>query len=120
VRTNARLVALRTFPVPEAVSPDKEIFMGSHFKIAQSGIISPLLHYHNDVRGTGRVYIGKHLRNTQTSKRVEYILQPFRVCRRWRAPQSGAAGPGLEWPAVSLPKSCFPAIMPSSGITSLV
>jgi hypothetical protein len=44
--------------------------MGAHFKIAQFAGISPRLHYYNDVRGTGRLYIGyigRHLRNSQTN-----------------------------------------------------
>ncbi len=70
VRNTPKLAALRTLPVPTEVDSTGTIFMGAHFKIAQSGIISPRLHYHNDVRGTGRIYIGyigKHLRNSQTN-----------------------------------------------------
>ncbi|OLF09677.1 hypothetical protein BLA60_17955 [Actinophytocola xinjiangensis] len=70
VRNSSKLASLRTLPVPTEVDPSGTIFMGAHFKIAQSGMISPRLHYHNDIRGTGRIYvgyIGKHLRNTQTN-----------------------------------------------------
>lgn len=70
VRNTPKLAALRMMRVPAEVDPNQKIFMGAHFKIAQSGIISPRMHYHNDVRGTARVYvgyIGKHLRNPQTN-----------------------------------------------------
>jgi hypothetical protein len=70
VRTSPKLAALRVFPVPPAVDPTRQIFMEAHFKIAQSGIVSPRLHYYNDVRGSGQVYvgyIGTHLRNSQTN-----------------------------------------------------
>jgi hypothetical protein len=70
LRANPQLATLRTFPVPDTVCPDREIFMGAHFKIAQFGMISPRLHYHNDARGTGQIYvgyIGKHLKNSRTN-----------------------------------------------------
>ncbi|GHF01268.1 hypothetical protein GCM10017786_37870 [Amycolatopsis deserti] len=68
--TNNPYYRLRMLPVPLDVSPDGEVFMGAHFKIAQYGMISPRLHYYNDVRATGRVYvgyIGKHLRTSRTN-----------------------------------------------------
>jgi hypothetical protein len=44
--------------------------MASHFKIAQSGMISPRLHYIDDTAKTGKVYvgyIGRHLPTKQTN-----------------------------------------------------
>lgn len=70
VRENSKHAAQRTFPVPTTVDPAGKIFMGAHFKIAQSGTISPRLYYCNDVRSTRRIYvgyIGRHLRNSQTN-----------------------------------------------------
>ena len=54
----------RMLPVPATVAPTGVIFMGAHFKLAQSKRISPRLHYYNDVAKTGKVYvgyIGRHL-----------------------------------------------------------
>lgn len=70
VRSSPKLKAIRMFPVPTTVSATEKIFMGAHFKIAQFGTISPRLYYHNNVRATGRIYvgyIGKHLKNSQTN-----------------------------------------------------
>ncbi|MER7011210.1 hypothetical protein ABT324_07265 [Saccharopolyspora sp. NPDC000359] len=41
VRSNTRLSRIRTFPVPPEIAPEGQIFMGAHFKIANSGMISP-------------------------------------------------------------------------------
>ena len=59
----------RVFPVPTQVSPDGRVEMKAHFKIDQSNTVAPRLYYHDDVRGSGKIYIGyigPHLRNTKT------------------------------------------------------
>lgn len=60
----------RVFPVPTSVDPKGYTTMSAHFKLAQIGMISPRLHYFDDVTKTGLVYIGyigPHLTNTQTN-----------------------------------------------------
>ncbi len=58
VHKNPRYAEARVFPVPTTVDPDGSVAMMGHFKIAQSGLISPRLHYYDDVTRTGVVYIG--------------------------------------------------------------
>lgn len=70
VRGNERLHRARVFSVPEAVSADGEVYMGAHFKIAQSGQVSPRLHYFDDTAGSGLIYvgyIGPHLPTKRTN-----------------------------------------------------
>lgn len=70
VKNNPRFRGLRVFPVPADIDPSRKIFMGAHFKIAQSGMISPRLHYHDGTARTGCVYvgyIGPHLQTKQTN-----------------------------------------------------
>lgn len=70
VRNNPRLARLRTFPVPTEVAPEGEVFMGAHFKIAQSGMISPRMHYYDATSINGKIYvgyIGAHLRSRMTN-----------------------------------------------------
>lgn len=68
--SNRRYSAPRTLPVPKQVSPDGAIFMGAHFKIAQSGMLSPRMHYYDDTARSGNVYIGylgPHLLSDKTN-----------------------------------------------------
>lgn len=61
---------LRSFPVPGAVDPSGSAVMAAHFKLARHGMVSPRLHYYDDVAGTGAVYvgyIGEHLRCVSTN-----------------------------------------------------
>lgn len=58
VQQNPRCRGPRELRVPGEVSPSGKIFMGAHFKIAQSATISPRLHYHDDTSKGGQVYIG--------------------------------------------------------------
>lgn len=58
VQKNSKFSEARFLPVPEAVEPAGRIAMMAHFKIAQSGLISPRLHYYDDVTRSGKVYIG--------------------------------------------------------------
>ncbi|GDY33439.1 hypothetical protein [Gandjariella thermophila] len=70
VKSNPRFRAARELPVPPEVNPAGKVFMGAHFKIATSGMISPRLHYFDDTARSGRVYvgyIGPHLPTKQTN-----------------------------------------------------
>ena len=70
VQNNPRFSEARVFPVPEAVDPRGSAAMMAHFKIAQSGLVSPRLHYYDDVTRTGKVYvgyIGPHLPTKRTN-----------------------------------------------------
>ncbi len=60
----------RLFPVPRVVDRRGLAMMYAHFRIAQSGQLSPRLHYLDDTARTGKVYvgyIGPHLPNKQTN-----------------------------------------------------
>ncbi|PYC84036.1 hypothetical protein C7C46_08125 [Streptomyces tateyamensis] len=57
----------RTFPVPAAVDPAGELFMGAHLRIGAGNAKAPRLHFHDDTGHTGLVYVGylgPHLDNT--------------------------------------------------------
>lgn len=47
----------RTFPVPKEVDPSGKIYMPEHIILGNGGI-SPRLHYLDDTKRTGKVYIG--------------------------------------------------------------
>ncbi|MCT1774478.1 hypothetical protein [Brachybacterium sp. p3-SID957] len=58
------LAAQRRLPVPAEVDPGGYVTMWAHLKLKQIGRISPRLHFHDDVAGTGKIYvgyIGRHL-----------------------------------------------------------
>ncbi|MFP5021904.1 hypothetical protein [Pseudonocardia phyllosphaerae] len=62
--------AERVFPVPSCVDDSESVVMTAHFKLGALGMVSPRLYFHDDVAGSGTIYvgyIGRHLRNTQTS-----------------------------------------------------
>lgn len=70
VRNNPRYRQARMFAVPSLVSDDQCIFMGAHFKIATFGLVSPRMHYYDDVRRSEKIYvgyIGKHLPTKRTN-----------------------------------------------------
>ncbi|WP_243793172.1 hypothetical protein [Saccharopolyspora gloriosae] len=70
VRTNRKFRSQRMFPVPESVDPEGQVFMGTHFKIANSGMISPRMHYSDATARDGKIYVGylgKHLPTQQTN-----------------------------------------------------
>lgn len=70
VKTNRRFWSHRMLPVPESVHPDGQVFMGAHFKIANSGMISPRMHYHDATVIDGNIYVGylgKHLPTQRTN-----------------------------------------------------
>ncbi|MDA3643662.1 hypothetical protein LZ318_12535 [Saccharopolyspora indica] len=58
VRSNTKLSRVRTFQVPPEFVAEREIFMGAHFKIANSGMISPRMHYYDATNITGKIYVG--------------------------------------------------------------
>lgn len=56
--------------MPLTVDEAGEVFMGAHFKIAKYKMISPRLHYYNDIRNSGMIYVGyvgRHLPSPQTN-----------------------------------------------------
>ncbi|CDO08056.1 hypothetical protein [Mycolicibacterium cosmeticum] len=60
----------RTLPVPTDVDSAGVVYMESHFKIAQSGLISPRMHYFDDNSRTGKIYVGyvgRHLPTQRTN-----------------------------------------------------
>ena len=70
VKANGGYRKARFFPVPETIAESGSIFMGAHFKIANSGLISPRLHYHDATAVDGKVYvgyIGPHLPTQQSN-----------------------------------------------------
>lgn len=60
----------RLFEVPADVSSTGYRHMTAHFRLPRIGMITPRVHYLDDLTTTGVVYvgyIGRHLRNTQTN-----------------------------------------------------
>ncbi len=70
VKSNPKYRIEREFPVPSHINENGKVFMAPHFKISQSGQISPRLHYYDATQKDGNVYvgyIGPHLRTKHTS-----------------------------------------------------
>ncbi len=70
VHNNDRFRSARIFPVPAVVDPAGEVFMGAHFRIAKSGMISPRMHYFDATATTGLSYVGylgRHLPTKRTN-----------------------------------------------------
>ena len=70
VQSSTKFHGLRMLPVPREVCGDGLVFMGSHFRIAKKGILSPRMHYYDDTANTEKIYvgyIGRHLPNKQTN-----------------------------------------------------
>lgn len=70
VKQNPRFRKARMLPVPPEVDSAGKVFMRAHFKIAQCGMISPRLHYHDDTARSGKIYvgyIGRHLPTKRTN-----------------------------------------------------
>ena len=70
VQNNPRFRSARIFPVPVEVDSAGCAFMGAHFKLAQSGMLSPRLHYLDRTANSDSVYvgyIGPHLPTKQTN-----------------------------------------------------
>ncbi len=56
---NPDCVRVRTFPVPESVSREREVYMASHIKLDKGGRPAPRIHFYDDTGGeTGKIYIG--------------------------------------------------------------
>lgn len=59
VKNNAKMRRYRELPVPPEVNPSECVFMGAHIRIGGGGgISSPRLHFYDDVRNSGKIYIG--------------------------------------------------------------
>lgn len=58
VRQNRRLRKHRELPVPTEFESSGLVFMGAHFKLAQSAMISPRLHYVDGTAQSGKIYVG--------------------------------------------------------------
>ena len=70
VQNNGRFLGARVFPVPTSVSPEGKVAMLAHFKIAQSGLVSPRLHYYDATAVAGKIFvghIGPHLPTKRTN-----------------------------------------------------
>ncbi|MFI7575884.1 hypothetical protein [Micromonospora sp. NPDC049497] len=70
VRTNRRMAAERTLPVPRQVDRRGVVFMGAHIRLGTTATVSPRLYFHDATSIDGEVYvgyIGRHLTNTLTS-----------------------------------------------------
>jgi len=57
-RFNEKYAKHRMLPVPIEITAEETVFMGAHFKIAQSGLISPRMHYYDDTARSGKIYVG--------------------------------------------------------------
>lgn len=59
VHNNVKMRRQRELPVPPEVDPSRRIHMWSHIYIGgNAGMSSPRLYFHDDVHGTGKIYIG--------------------------------------------------------------
>jgi hypothetical protein len=67
VMTSSKRAAQRLLPVPPEVDPAGRVYMWSHFKPPRADMFAPRLHFHDDTKNTGKVfigYIGRHLDTT--------------------------------------------------------
>ena len=58
VHRNPQFRTPRELPVPTECDPSGRVFMGAHFKIAQSATISPRMHYLDATARTQVIYVG--------------------------------------------------------------
>jgi hypothetical protein len=59
VRNNHKMRRQRELPVPIEVDSSESVFMGAHINIGGgAGMSAPRLHFYDDVRKTGMIYIG--------------------------------------------------------------
>lgn len=58
VRSNPKYERHRQLPVPRSVHRSQRVSMYAHLKCGQRGLVSPRLHFHDDTRRTGKIYIG--------------------------------------------------------------
>jgi len=69
VQNHKAMREARTFAVPKTVHPDGRVAMWAHYKIDVRDP-APRLHFHDDTRGTGKVYVGylgRHLLSPKTT-----------------------------------------------------
>lgn len=69
VQKNSSMRSARTFDVPIQVAAGGRVAMWPHYKIDNKDP-APRLHFHDDTRGTGKVYVGylgRHLLSPQTT-----------------------------------------------------
>jgi hypothetical protein len=55
---NKRYRDARTFKVPKEVEPSGIVYMGAHVALEAGGYPAPRIHFHDDTRETGKVYVG--------------------------------------------------------------
>lgn len=70
VKSNEKYAESRRFHIPTGGEDSERRFMGAHFKIANSGTISPRMHYLDAWHTDGRIYvgyIGRHLPTRRTN-----------------------------------------------------
>jgi len=70
VNNSERLRNARVFPVPVHVKAEGSVHMMAHIKIAQSGLVSPRLHFWDSTANDGKIYvgyIGRHLPTKRTN-----------------------------------------------------
>lgn len=68
--TRAAYGHLRDFKVPKEVDPSGTVRMLAHMKLARIGIVSPRMHFYDDLSRSGKIvigYIGPHLRTVRTN-----------------------------------------------------
>lgn len=59
VKSNAKMARRRLLPVPEDVDPSGEAYMWAHIRLGGgAGMSAPRMHYVDDVKNTGKIYIG--------------------------------------------------------------
>lgn len=69
VMQNTSWSSERIFPVPVAAELSGSVLMGAHFKPTHKDTFAPRMHYHDDTKNSGKIYIGyigKHLTNKHT------------------------------------------------------
>ncbi|MEU8122381.1 hypothetical protein AB0C21_27050 [Spirillospora sp. NPDC049024] len=59
VKGNAKMSRRRLLPVPREVDPSGKVYMWAHVRLGGgAGMSAPRMHYFDDVKNTGRIYIG--------------------------------------------------------------
>lgn len=59
VKNDPKMRRARLLPVPNTVDPSGKVFMGAHVRLGGgAGMSAPRMHYFDDVKNTGKIYIG--------------------------------------------------------------
>lgn len=59
VKGNAKMSRRRLLPVPSDVDPAGKVYMWAHIRLGGgAGMSAPPMHYFDDVKNTGKVYVG--------------------------------------------------------------